>query len=64
MVRINGKNHPIATTKGWSFLVQWKRGEDTWVPLKDQKKSNPIELAAFAISRKLENKSAFKPICW
>ena len=41
-VLLNGIRHPIATTKGWSFLVQWKRGEATWVPLKDLKKSNPI----------------------
>ena len=61
-VLLKGKQHPIATTKGWSFLVQWKRGESTWVPLKDLKKSNPIEVAEFAISRKLENKPAFR--CW
>jgi hypothetical protein len=48
------------TTNGWSFLVQWKRRDATWVPLKDLKKSNPIELAEFAISRKLENKLAFR----
>ena len=59
-VLLNGKQHPIATTKGWSFLVQWKRGEATWVPLKDLKKSNPIELAEFAVSRKLDKKPAFR----
>ena len=32
-VLLYGKRHPIATTKGWSFLVQWKRGEATWVLL-------------------------------
>ena len=37
---LNGIWHPITTTKEWSFLVQWNRGEATWVPLKDLKKSN------------------------
>ena len=37
------------TTKGWKLLVKWKDGQSTWVPLKDLKKSNPVETAEFAM---------------
>ena len=47
-------NRVFQTTKGWKFLVQWKVGESKWVPLKDLKKSNPIELAEYVLSKKLE----------
>ena len=40
--------------------MQWKVGEPTWIPLKDLKKSNPIELAEYALSRKMQDKPAFR----
>jgi len=59
-VIVNGKESFVHTTKGWEFLIQWKVGEPTWVPLKDLKKSNPIELAEYALSRQLQDKPAFR----
>jgi hypothetical protein len=29
----NGRQFPKKTTKGWEFLVEWKDGSSTWVPL-------------------------------
>ena len=33
-----GRSTKRITTKGWSFLVNWKDGTQSWVPLKDIKK--------------------------
>jgi hypothetical protein len=41
----NGNMIPKKTTKGWQLEVSCKTGETSWVPLKDLKESNPIELA-------------------
>ena len=48
------------TTCGWNFfLVLWKDGSETWVPLKDMKESHPIEIAGFAKSRGIDKEPAF-----
>ena len=40
----NGRLVPKVTMTGWKLLVQWKDGSTDWIPLKDLKCSNPIEL--------------------
>ena len=37
------------TTKGWDLLVTWEDGSTTWVPLKDLRESNPVEVAEYAV---------------
>ena len=37
------------TTRGWKLQVEWKDGSISWVPLKDLKASNPVELAEYAL---------------
>ena len=32
------------TTIGWHFKVLWKDGSSQWVPLKQLKESNPVEV--------------------
>ena len=54
-----GKRSRRITTKGWSFLVSWKDGSQSWVPLKDIKESNPIEVSEYAKSRGLDDEPAF-----
>jgi hypothetical protein len=44
--------HMRRTTKGWKLLVQWKDGTTTWVPLKDLKESNPVEVAQYPKTKK------------
>jgi hypothetical protein len=39
--------------------VQWKDETTTWVPLKDLKESNPIEVAQYAVDNKIESEPAF-----
>ena len=49
----NGIKKRVITTKGWDVKVDWVDGGQYWVPMKDAKASNPVELAEFAISRKV-----------
>ncbi|GFH48949.1 hypothetical protein CTEN210_05425 [Chaetoceros tenuissimus] len=51
---------PKKTTRGWELLVEWKDGTMSWVPLKDLKNSNPVELAQYAVMNALEEEPAFK----
>ena len=45
---------------GWSIEVEWKDGSVSWVPLKDLKASNPIEVADYAVSNNIEEEPVFK----
>ena len=47
-ISANGNKVPKRTTKGRELLVEWKGGENEWLPLRDLKASNPIEVAEYA----------------
>ncbi len=55
-------NHqqPMKTTAGWKIEVKFTNGTTAWLPLKDVKGSNPIELAEYAILNCIDDKPAFK----
>jgi len=55
----NGNMHSKKTTKGWDISVKWYNGLTSWLPLKDIKDSNPLELAQYAIVNKIEREPAF-----
>ena len=44
---------------GWKLLVQWRMGEEEWIPLNILKESNPVEVAEFAVSRNIDKEPAF-----
>lgn len=48
------------TTKGWDMELSMKDGSTVWLPLKEVKNSNPVELAEYAVLNKLEDEPAFK----
>jgi hypothetical protein len=54
-----GKKKLKPTTRGWQLCVRWNDDSTTWVPLKDLKDSNPIEVAEYAVSMKLVSEPAF-----
>ena len=56
----NGRKKLRQTTKGWDLCVQWKSGEEQWIPLKVLKESNPVEVADYAAANDLLNEPAFK----
>ena len=54
-----GKRHPRITTQGWELQVEWRDGSATWVPLKELKQSNPVEVAEYAVANKIAEEPAF-----
>ena len=55
----NGIRKRVITTKGWELRIKWKDGSTSWIPLKEIKASNPVEVAEYAVSRSIERESAF-----
>ena len=47
------------TTLGWKLLVQWNNGTEKWIPLKDLKESNPVELTEFVSARWIDSEPDF-----
>ena len=54
-----GQRRPRTTTRGWKLLVSWKDDSSSWVPLKDLKGSNPVEVAEYAVANKIAEEPAF-----
>ena len=55
----NGQMKLRQTTVGWSFLVRMKDGTESWTPLRLLKESNPVDIAEYVLSRKINNEPAF-----
>mmetsp|Transcript_686 Transcript_686/g.1000 ORF Transcript_686/g.1000 Transcript_686/m.1000 type:complete len:99 (+) Transcript_686:424-720(+) len=51
---------PCFTTKGWHFLVQWKDGSSSYVPLREMKASFPLETAEYATAHQIATEPAFR----
>ena len=49
----NSRSIQRKTTKGWFLCVKWKNDSTSWVPLKDVKVSNPLEVSEYAVANKL-----------
>ncbi len=47
------------TTCGWTFLIKWKDGSESWIHLKDLKESHPIEVAEYAKAHGIADEAAF-----
>ena len=48
------------TTIGWEFNVLWKDGSTSWLPLRELKESNPVEIAEYAVAADIADEPAFK----
>lgn len=59
--RINkdGKRIKKKTTSGWDLEVEWKDGTTSWLPLRELKETNAVEVAQYAIDNRLEDEPAF-----
>ena len=55
----SGNLHRKRTTRGWKVLVERKDGSADWVPLKDLKQSNPVELAEYAVKNEISDEPTF-----
>ena len=47
------------TTIGWDFKILWKDGSTTWLPLRELKESNPVEIAEYVKAHDLVHEPAF-----
>ena len=59
VVTKHGQKRLQKSTAGWKLLVQWKDGLETWVPLKDMKESNLVEVAKFTKAKGIDDEVAF-----
>jgi hypothetical protein len=46
------------TTKGVEFTVEWRDGSTSRIALKDLKESNPVEVAKYAVTNKIDDEPA------
>ena len=62
-IKFSSENlHRNRTTCSWKILVEWKDGSVDWVPLKDLKHSNSVELAEYAVGNEISDEPALN--CW
>ena len=54
-----GRKKRKITSTGWNFEVSWSDGTSTWVPLKEIKLSNPVDVAEYVRRNHLEQEPAF-----
>ena len=59
LVTGTGTRRKMKTTKGCEILMSFKDGTANWVPLKDIKLSNPVEVAEYAKSQGIEKEPCF-----
>jgi len=52
-------NKSSHTTKGWRFLIAWKDGSTSYVPLREMKNIYPLETADYAVKHDLDKEAAF-----
>mmetsp|Transcript_8647 Transcript_8647/g.12593 ORF Transcript_8647/g.12593 Transcript_8647/m.12593 type:complete len:946 (-) Transcript_8647:1039-3876(-) len=51
---------PCFTTVGWRFLVSWKDGSTSYVPLREMKDAYPVEVAEYATMASIAHEPTFK----
>ena len=51
----SGNLHRNRTTCGWKLLVGWKDVSVDWVPLKDLKHPNPVEMDEYAVVNEIRD---------
>ena len=51
--------HMRCTTKGWKLCVSWKDGTTSWETLSNLKESNPVQVAEYAVTNKIDDAPAF-----
>ena len=58
-IEVNGNKRKVITSKGWDLNIEWENGLTSWVPLREIKGSNPVEVAEYAFSRGIHHEPAF-----
>ena len=47
------------TTIGWDLEVEWKDGSTSWLPLKELKETNAVQVAEYAVLNRIDEEPAF-----
>ncbi len=47
------------TTSGWDLEIEWKEGSTSWLPLKELKETNSVEVAQWAVDNRIDTEPAF-----
>jgi Reverse transcriptase (RNA-dependent DNA polymerase) len=55
----SGRIQKKKTTAGWDLEVEWKDGTTCWIPLKEIKETNPVEVAQYVIDNRIDEEPAF-----
>ena len=54
LAKTNRGVRKVRQTKiGWTFLIQWKYGTKTWMPLNILKGFNPVDVVEFLVERSI-----------
>ena len=56
---VNGRKIKKKTTTGWDIEIEWVDGTTSWLPMKEVKATNSIELAQYAVENKIDHEPAF-----
>jgi hypothetical protein len=60
VVTSRGNKKLRKTTIGWDFKVLWKDGSTSWLPLRELKESNPVEIAEYSVTAGIDDEPAFR----
>jgi len=65
---VNGQRTKKKTTTGWDIEIEWRDGSTSWLPMKEVKATNSVELAKYAVENWIDDEPAFdwwvKPTLW
>jgi hypothetical protein len=54
-----GRSEKKKTTAGWVLEIEWKDGSTSWLPLKELKETNPVEVSMYAVDNQIADEPAF-----
>jgi hypothetical protein len=57
--QIGNKRVKKKTTAGWEVEIEWKDGTTSWLPMKEVKATNSVELAEYAVANRIDSEPAF-----
>jgi hypothetical protein len=55
-----GKQIMKQTTDGWELEVEWRESSTSWLPLKELKEINIVDVAQYAVDNQIEYEPAFE----
>ena len=47
------------TTASWDLEVEWKDGSTSWIPLKEMKETNTVEVTEYAVANCIDEEPTF-----